>query len=434
MSMRLKKSSISLTKNGGAYLLGLFATQNIIYLFTVGATNINIEWVLALVVFVLLFLLKPTKIIQSVKSTPKEIKYYILAIFLSFIPSIIYAFISGNNFLSSYFNGLIALFLSICVFYDCISLGEFKDSIIRGLYHGLILNVVFSLLQYFYFRSGSYLTLYSYFPQKSFFVSIPWDRASALAENSYYLIYSYRAMGFFLECSYFVAHMTCIILILFTYKKNNIFLMSLFIVLTLLIAISGSGNFVIYILGMILYWILAKKEKRRKLTTRTLLISLPVLFLLIVVGTFFVSKIDTAELINGIFLSINGANINDVSNATRLTFMLSAISLYLEYPLGVGYNIGPKALLAYSNTHASFNYLINMLLETGPIGLLSYLYMMGKNSLFYIKNINITMRNLGIVVMIMWFYQFANGTGFTSIIWVLFALIVIEKKTKDSEG
>lgn len=427
--MKITLRKFSLLKDGGAYLLGLFATQNVVYLFTIGNTKINIEWITAFLIFFTFCISKPNKVIKTILSTPKEMKYYIISIFFSIVSAIFYLAFSKNNFITSFFTGIIALFLNLCIFFDCILLKHYKKSIIKGLYHGFILNVFFSIMQYIAFNNGTFLTLYSYFPQDAFYVSIPWTKAHILSANQDYLIYSYRAMGFFLECSYFVAHMTALILLIFTYKKNNVLFYILTISITFLIALSGSGNFIIFLFGLILYYFISKK-KVKKLSKNKLAKRLGFIFILLFVVLFLSSRINITDLTDMLKLSFDGANIKDSSNNERFSFMMSALSLCLKYPLGVGYNIASKALIAYSGAHASFNYWITVFLELGPLGLICYIYMMWINSINCIKEKNIIINKLGIILLIMWFYQFANGTGFTPIIWIILSLIFIEKNNR----
>ena len=258
---RLKKVK-PLSERAMAYWLGLLSTQGIIYVFKVGNTYINIELLVGLMAFVLLTLRHSGEMIGQIKKTDTTIKVYLLSILISFVDVVIYFLQDRSIKVQSYFNGLVMLMLSIMIYYSIILLKKYQMAVIKGIWHGLIINVIVSALQYIFFQRGSYFTLNDLFPQNGFYISIPWTVAQTKSYDPHWLIYSYRAQGMFLEASYFVSALTTIILMLaaFEFKKNSFSKIIITIIAVFLSLISSSGNFVVLTFGILVYWLTTRKR------------------------------------------------------------------------------------------------------------------------------------------------------------------------------
>lgn len=427
--MIVRKSQI---KRIVSYFIGLFAVQNVIYAFKISNTYINIELLLGFISVILLLLIDPKSLFEAVNKTEKSLKWYLLSIGISFLYLINYSAFNPGTRIISFFNGLIALFLSLSLYYCIIALRKNRLLMIKGLWHGLIINTIVSILQLIMFNSGSYFSLYDLFPEDYYYVSIKWGMPGTLHLSNIqeWLIYSYRASGLYLECSYFVASMTCVLIFCWSYRKAKTFDYAIFLILTILIAMSGSGNFVIYSVIFVIYfsYILANKAHIHK---KMIVSKKKILIILMAVFGFFClfenGLMDLSSLVEGIEESIVGAKISDEGNNERLTFMIAAFHFYLTYPVGVGYNMASNALRSYSSTYAAFNYFLTVLIELGPVGLVAYLNLWYKNIIGVIKKVEPPRKAIFIGLLAAIIFQFANGTGFTHLIWVLLGITQSER-------
>ena len=421
-----------------AYLLGLLSTQGIIYLFKVSNTYINIELVVGLVTFGILFLKHPGKLLGRMKTTDTAIKIYLLSVLISLIYVMVYFFQDSSIKVQSYFNGLIMLALSMAIYYSVILLERYQRTIIKGIWHGLVVNVVISVLQYVYFQQGSYFTFNDLFPQNGFYISIPWTVAQTKSYDPHWLIYSYRAQGMFLETSYFVSALTTIILLLaaFEYKKNSYFKTGIILTALFLSLMSSSGNFVILALGLLLYWF-ASKDKRMVLTRKQLIFYIIIFYAVLFCVFYLVSQNESGfsmeTLVNNLLESFDGISVSSGGNQTRVSFMLAAIQLFLENPLGVGYNMSSTVLKSVGSTYATFSYILTVLLEMGVFGVIAYLYFVLSHVKRMISIHSKVSKGLAVSIFVTWLFQIANGTGFTYLFWILlaFAKIEMDKRAKE---
>lgn len=433
--MIVKKTKI---KRSLAYLIGLFAVQNVIYVFKISNTYINVELFLGFISILFLLVFSPKLLYEALHRTDNALRWYLLSIGLSFVYLVNYAAFNPGTRIISFFMGLISLTLSLSVYYSVISLRLYRPFIIKGLWHGFVINIIVSVLQLVMFNMGSYFSLYDIFPEDFYYVSIKWGMPGTahLADIREWLIYSYRASGLYLECSYFVASMTCVIIFCWSYRKNRAIDYILMFLLTILIAMSGSGNFVIYFAMLILffvYFFVSRPKSYQPIEKARIIIVASLVFFVGIIMVFYAAEkkiVDLDIIIAGIEESLLGANIKDEGNSERLTFMLSAIRLYFTYPIGVGYNMASNALRTYSSTYAAFNYFLTVLIELGPIGLVAYLNLWYRNIMEVIKKIEHPRKAIFIGLLAMIIFQFANGTGFTHIVWVLLGIVQSERMDK----
>lgn len=435
--MIVRKSKI---KRFLAYLLGLLAVQNVIYVFKVSNTYINVELFLGFVSLLILWAIDSKTLLEAIRKTDKSLRWYLLSIGLSIIYLINYSAFNPGTRIISFLNGIISLMLSLSVYYSIVALRKYNSLIIEGLWHGIIINTIVSVLQLVMFYAGSYFSLYDLFPEDVYYVSIKWGTPGTihLSDIQEWLIYSYRASGLYLECSYFVASMICVIIFCLSYKKVKTFDYIVLAVLTVLIAMSGSGNFIIYIAMLIMYFayssILKRRTNNMKIGKKQV-ISLVIgagIVLLVVPYILENSIIDINEITNGINESIIGVNIKDEGNSERLTFMIAAFQFYLTYPIGVGYNMASNALRTFSSTYAAFNYFLTVLIELGPIGLVAYLNLWVSNIKGVYKKVEPPKKAIIIGLLSIIIFQFANGTGFTHIVWVLLGVSKAERMKKSN--
>ncbi len=434
--MVVKKSRI---KRILAFLIGLLAVQNVIYVFKISNTYIDIELFLGFAALFFLLIIDNRSVVEALKNTDRSLKWYLLSIGFSLVYLINYSVFNSGTRVISFLNGLISLFLSLSVYYCVIILRRYRMLIVKGLWIGLVINTFVSLLQLVMFNAGSYFSLYDYFPEDFYYVSIKWGVPGTvhLSEIQEWLIYSYRASGLYLECSYFVASMTSVLIFCWSYRKRKITDYIILIILTILIMMSGSGNFIIYITMLTFYFMYRFLNNLKKSGDFALSKKYAFMIFLVIVGVIIIALVfdektlDLSKVDKGIEDSISGFNAHDSGNNERLTFMIAAFHLYLTYPVGVGYNMASNALRAYSSTYAAFNYLLTVLIEIGPVGLIAYLNLWYRNIIGVIKKVEMPKKAIFIGLISMIMFQIANGTGFTPIVWVLLGITKAERMEKN---
>lgn len=413
-----------------AYVLGFMAMQNVMYAFKIGNTYINYVYLFSTILIGYNLIFNNKKVITEIVGINRFWKLYICLILLSLFSYTLTIFRYPALSVSSYFNGIIYFALIISYYISILIYKDYKKIIIKGLWHGTLVNIGFSLLQFIFFEKGSYLSLYNIFPQQYYYVSIPWESRNLLTETID-LIYSYRATGLFLETSHLISCISAIgIIVLSQYGKRLFFLIA-WIILTFLIVMSGSGNLVIYIITFILYFfiksyiILKKRRKIKKVTLAYISVGI----LLTVVGSIVLAKVlDLSKFTEMILIGFKTANLADSDNVIRSSYMINALKTIGNYPFGIGFNLAPRFLDYLYGTHATFNYFLTIWLELGPIAVMGYIVYILKSFIFMIRKSTSYSIALATSLLIISMVQFANGTAFATYIIAIFALVEIEKR------
>lgn len=444
------KKSIKLDDSVLAYLIGLLVGQNVLYAIKISNTYINVIYIITAIIFIVKRLSSPIKFKQTIKGFDKLFFYYIIAIIISVIPYSYIVITNDNIRYQSYFSGLISLVLGLTLYTCVLYFADYRGKIFTGLWHGLIINVLVSLLQLIMFNRGSYFSFYDWFPQPAFYVSIKWNAAQSgiLSNNLEYLIFYYRAIGLFLECSYLVGYVSSVILITILTTPKSIFRFIILTLLTFLIAISGSANLVIYFGVFIIYIcvnlvVVGKVSKNDNRIHRNIrgniviskhwikllwFIATAILIIYIIGADWISSYFSIDDITSSVKNSFATTDITDSDNITRYTFMLKALDLVAQYPFGVGYNMASSVLKTLSGSYATFNYFITILLELGPIGIMAYILFIGNTIFILLKNYTSKYSiALAVSVLAICACQFGNGVGFFPSTWLVFALCNVEK-------
>ena len=104
--------------------------------------------------------------------------------------------------------------------------------------------------------------------------------------------------------------------------------------------------------------------------------------------------------------------------------MVKALSAIMYFPFGSGWNTESQVLtfLYGSSDVASHSFAIRLLLETGLVGLLSYVYLIIRHSVPLILTKNLRTISIGIGALFMLLCQFTNGTSMVPWVWALLGL------------
>lgn len=411
-----------------AYLIGLLTCQNVMYAFKIGNTYINILYILTMYIVGW----------HGIKNCERTINYlnkwakcFFVVILFSFFTASIYTMVGVLDSISVYFKGLVSLFLGLSVYISTILLKEYKDKLICGLWHGFVINVIVSGLQYIMFRNGSYFSLYRIFPQESFQVCTSWaiGQSGVVGTSA---IFFYRASGMFLETSYYLCYAAVMLLPLCVLVRKSVAKYFVIVLFYFFALYSASGNIVVLILLPIVWFVLKIKRGAKKesleIKRKNIVAFLMLVLICIVVAQKMIRNVDWSSFNAMLNEGIRTARLSDKTNYTRFSTMFAAFSLIPKYPFGVGYNYSPMLLLHENGLAAVFNYFATISLELSVVGLIVY-------ALSYISRIRkllLIRTDLSMALVFSLFsilvFQFANGIGLTSYVWTVLALCDLELK------
>lgn len=430
-----------------AFVLGLSFLQGIVYITKVGNLYVDIAYLVGALAFVI-------RVISDPRGTVEKLEQYF---FRGLSPFLILIVVSGFLVLLScvnhpgvqvnpYFNGLVVLAASLCIYFAVIAYSEYSKFIAWGLWIGLLINIVVSFMQYATFQSGTAFTFYNVFPQPAFYISVPWGAASPWAENVKYLVYTFRAQGLYLEVSYFVGAATIVFLAATSLIDiNGTLKIVVFVALLFLFGMSSTGNLVLFI-GFIFLACLIRMGaydrskgfcmRRRSGVEWLIILSLLMCAFTILIISFsdingFLNSINFDVLSKGWTEGMASSNLSASDNQIRLEYMLNALSEFSRYPWGGGYNMAPALTFADYGTYATFSYVLTLLVELGPLGLIAYVYFIG-GLIAGLQTTNVGRQadrvRLSIAVLALFAFQVANGTGLSPLAWCIFGLASIEQK------
>lgn len=372
MKIKLGSNHIN-TKDIVPFLLGFFVCQNIIYVFRVNNTYINICQFIGPVIVACELLKRKNKLRYAIKGVDHGIMCFFFIGFFSVVCSIITVIRYPSMTLSTYFVGIIGYLLYFLYYISLLIYRANVKAIIKGLVVGVYINIFISLLQYVFFVAGRYFSLYKVFPQTAFFISIPWESRGLVANfTDASLVYFYRANGLFLEVGHLLGFLSVVLpfFLLFA-KKGPLKQIALFLMFFLSL-ISKSGAFVALLLSLILY-ILLGRLKEGKISLRRIGVFFLVIFFVFVVliTTPIGNKIQS--MWGALQNSIATASITNADNATRYSYMVNSFEAFINNIWGIGWNMSSSYLRLKYGVVTTFNYYLEILLELGVIGLIVYL-------------------------------------------------------------
>lgn len=440
-----------------AFVLGFSFLQGIAYVAKVGNLYVDVVYPVAVVALAAKLIFNPKHTVSKLEACfCRWMLPFLLVIALSGALALVSCVTHQGVQVNSYLNGLVVLAVSLCIYFAVIAYHDQIEFIVRGLWAGLLVNIVVSFIQYAAFQAGTAFTLYEFFPQPAFYISVPWEAGGAWAENIKYLVYSFRAQGLYLEVSYFVGAATIVYIVVPSFiKTNGTFRAMVLVALLFLFGMSGTGNLVLFI-GFIMVAsiirlnfsggmreLLEKKRSRIEWMLMLLLLigCLLTAFLFFYNADAILNTADFDVFSKGWADGIASSNLSDADNSERLTYMLNAAAEYARYPWGGGYNMAPALTFADYGTNTTFSYALTLLVELGPIGLATYLYFIGSLVVSLTEHKDSRRADgtaLSVAVLALFAFQVANGIGLTPLAWCVFALASIklyyEKKERGGNG
>lgn len=416
-----------------AFILGLSLTTNVAYVFKIGNTPVYVGYVVAVLLAIPLFLRDLKSGGPHLGMFDKSLWAFTLVCFLSLFPSIAAAamgFAPGDTPLTV-LKGLIVFVCGILIYYVVVSLETHIRYLVIGLALGIIINGIFCVAQQVAFESGSYFSLYSLFPQDSFAVSAKWEIWSSLPLGAGH-INVFRPQGLFLETSHLMVFLVCFVPFVFLDLQNSAAKAAVSVCALYACLTSMSPNSIFLIIEVLILTALHFSGGLTKLRLSDVRFNpFVILFALAVLLVSLFALFSKPELLSGAFDSLgrsltdlNITSTTDDGTLERWDSMVKALSAISYFPFGSGWNTESQVLtfIYGSSDVASHSFAIRLLLETGIIGLLSYVYLIIRHSLRLVLTESPRTISIGIGALFMLLCQFTNGTSMVPWVWALLGL------------
>lgn len=395
-----------------AFLLGLSVSENITSVFSFGSTSFTLSEVLSPILLIFLCLKDINRVASFMRCVPIGFKLFFAAVIVTIIPGLIY--FMSVEIIYRYCVGLIYLVIVLTAAIDAFILRKSKDTIIKGIFVGLVGNMLYTILCFVAFHNGILVTLKYVIPHAGFYAP------SA----------SFRSQGFFLEPSHFIRYVGTVglIVIASTEIRHSFFKYVLILISAIALIFSYSGSLVILATGYMMYWIGSRGTINiRRARPGTLVPIFVVLLIAIVaIGGFNINKHYDVE---GVFDRImNGADITDKGNAERFESMQKILeNPSLPILLGCGWNLtGTYIQTQNLGITAAFSDILELLLETGIVGLALYVGSLLSMSFTLWKMRGRYSRALSVSLLVIFALQIGTDYALNTCIMLVFGLSVGE--------
>lgn len=393
-----------------AVLLGLSVSEGISAMFTIGSTTFTFAELISPLMCIF-FCSRNGRILTSfIRTVPIGFKLFGAVIVLSIIPGLVY--FMSISIVPRYIVGLVYLLIVLTTAIDAFYLSDLREKIILGIFIGLIINVLFSLICYVSFQRGVTISLNNLIGRNSFYVPL----------------YSFRSQGFFMEPSHFSRYViSTIILVISTVKIRNFLIKLLLIVATLIaLGLSYSGSLAILMIGLLIYYLGGKKGLCLKVHYRTVATIYVILFVcvMIAMGVVSVEVSDISVVADRI---IRATNIADEGNYARYVGIVAVMQQWDAAVLGCGWNLVGTLIEQKSlGTVSAFSDLLEMVIETGIHGGMIYVASTVFMGLRLWRLREPYSRALSISLLMILALQIGTDYAFNSCIMLVFGLAVAQ--------
>ncbi|WP_165815251.1 O-antigen ligase family protein [Levilactobacillus bambusae] len=412
---------------GFAFLLGLFACTDSVYLILVGQTPILWVYVVALMLLLWVGMTDRSRLVTALSRVSPWYWAFLVVCFFSIIPMTA-IFIYQPTIMRSFFNGQISLWLATGVYLAVLCLPDRLPTIFRGVWWGIVINVFWSVGQYVFWRGGQFFSLYTWFPQANYLVSLPWS-AQQTQDADVSFITAYRASGLFLETSYYVVFLIAALVVTLYFQRLTLGKWLVILMMLSFLVISRSANTVLLVVLLVMYcWLMW--DRRHDGSSVLLAAQLIIVGGLLVIGLVILApKMGRVMTENDVWgavkESLQTLDLRDQGNQERYQNMQIALGQYQDHWFGVGYNMLSSYLELNAGpqlkTTSAFNWFINLLLEVGPLGLLVYVCMM-VNWIWRTWARGRLGKLTSLTLIAICAVQFANGVKLFPIFMIIFAV------------
>lgn len=405
-----------------AFLIGLFSSSNLVYLFVVGSTPILPLEVVSCVCFAYLFLTGQMNK-NTAKTITKDLKYLFIGVILSIIPTILF---NLQNF-RLYVVGLVSVSFSVFTILDIVALKNHTKSLFAGIVFGIIVNAIFVAIEYVFYErtkasiglNGTSFNFGDYFPLS--------QHATIWLSNPY------AAKGLFKEQGHLMRYIAIFSLPLLVVvgngcnKKVKLFMTILILVLA---AMSRSATIAIFAFGLVVFFFILHTNSIKSFFK--LFSILLLLLLLLLLLSRFVPRI--SNLLSSFSTGFFDLFSRDGSNSIRLQGMSYAFSIIKTYPItGAGLNSLTTLFMNYgyygtNNIYGSYSALLTMIGELGVCSLFFVYFVIQKAWVLIKKSHSFYSIALGTSLLVFFLLFCLTDFNIDSSASVLLGLVLVEYK------
>lgn len=371
-----------------AFLLGLFASTNVIYVFSIGNTPVFVSYILAIFILIHLVISRGRALAATSWMMSESVVAFTVVALLSILLTQLYAIggILDDNALVTVLKGFVSLLAGLAIYVATGFVSGDLAPITKGLAFGLAGNIVACALQVFSFSRGGYFSLIGMFPQTAFYISVPWGAAYPADALP---IYASRAQGLFLEASHMMAFLVCLVPFIARSCASHYGRVVIILGTVFCVANASSANtaiFAIEIIVLIVCFVLTSKRhgdlSRLRMDKSAIIMTIGI-FEIVVIALLMNGGIlnDLMDSVAQAFADVNVTTSIDTGTIDRWRAMTSSISAMQAFPLGAGWNTESVILAGITKGSyiSSHSYLIRLMIELGPAGVIAFLFLIGQH-------------------------------------------------------
>jgi len=416
---RQKRHFINNLLNFTGFIFGTFIANDVIYVFVVGQTPILVTYLFSLLIVLVTIVLNFRALTNRIMMIPKSFKAFIVISLFSILSVILF----NDRFVNIWLNGIILLILNLLVMISTLLLYRNKIFVSRGILVGILINLIFSLYEYFSYSSGVIFNLKNMFPHINIYQ----------AE----LYWTFRAQGLFSEPGHLMRFLAISFFLIYPDIQSK-YLKYLFIVAAISISIlTKSSTSLIFFVALLLYFsqeIVMGKRKN--------------VFLLPLIGSFGTlmyilylvdSKVQSTQILTLILNQFSRVDSNNI----RISGMKNALYVFFKNPLiGYGWNMLPSVFNRYDfineNVQGSYSFLLSLFVELGIFASI-FVYFLGKEVYHLVSCYNLKSGRtylFGLLVLIT--LMTTTNLSFQPVTMITFGYLIgfrfLKKKSNKVEG
>lgn len=326
--------------------------------------------VFAALCFAIVLLKRPGEIAHAISCVTQDLKLT----FLYITCSVLAMWVGNSRYESAGFMGYIALILNILVLLLTIVYQDYREKIEKGIFVGILLNILLVLIEFIMYRTGRILSFKELFPANSSF-------------SVQMLSKSFRPMGLFKEPGHLIRYLSAMALIAWQYGKDarNFWKYSFLVGGLLVFAISRSGSVAYFLIGLLIFLIRNLILSRGKMTRRSVAYMVLSVF---AVGAFIFFG---GALLDSLISGITDFSLDDLGNSGRLLGMNSTITVIRNNSIfGSGWNsiYGRLFESGFINRYVkgSYSVALELFAEIGIGSLFYYYFLINKTHRLFKAN------------------------------------------------
>jgi hypothetical protein len=419
--------------------VGALATAPVVYAGRIGNTYIPAVF-LAGILFLIIETIRNSKRTVALSSIDESVWLFCAVALLSMLCTLVYSMLGilDSDALAVPFKGYLVLICLLALYLFTVRFWKAKEWLFIGIAIGIIVNFAICLISFVAFNSGGYFTMYWFFPQESLQVSAPYAIWGSTGIPRELLIAQYRPQGLFREASHVMIFIISMVPIV-VYSVKNKFLRYAVVLFALFSTVtSKSPNALFFALeALIIFAIFSSNRQRKHREGRRIALSgatwITVILIIAVVLLVLLLRQDLVmNVMSQLETGLTDLDISDTSDQgtlKRWDLMGKAVSLLGLFPMGAGWNLETTIMegMFGAGAASSHTIILKYLIEIGPIGLISYVFLIYRHSACLLHRGSTGFQKLlGLAVIFMFISQATNGVSLAPWMWLLLGMAQAE--------